>query len=89
MTTGSPTLTYLTLAVFPFYIVHQTVIVVVAHHLAKLGLPQGLEGAILIATTFAACFATYEVVRRVGVLRPLFGLKYQPAGAGPALATQV
>lgn len=75
LTRGGPALTYLTLAVFPFYIVHQTVIVVVAHHLAKLGLNQGLEAAILIATTFAACFATYEIVRRVPVLRPLFGLK--------------
>ena len=51
-------------------------IVVVGHHLAKLGLPQGLEAVILITATFAACFATYEVVRRLGPLRPLFGLKW-------------
>lgn len=72
---GGPALTYLTLAVFPFYIVHQTVIVVAAFHLSKLGLNQGLEAAILIGLTFAACFATYEIVRRVRLLRPLFGLK--------------
>jgi surface polysaccharide O-acyltransferase-like enzyme len=78
---GGPVLRYLTLGVFPFYIVHQTLIVVMAHNLAKLGLPQALEGAILVATTFAGCFATYEIVRRIPGLRFLFGLKGQPAAA--------
>ncbi|ATQ43398.1 acyltransferase family protein [Caulobacter mirabilis] len=81
LTRGGPALTYLTLAVFPFYIVHQTVIVVAAYHLSKLGLNQALEGALVIALTFAACFATYEIVRRVAVLRPLFGLKLAADGA--------
>jgi glucan biosynthesis protein C len=76
---GGPVLTYLTLAVFPFYIAHQTIIVVAGHHLARLGLPQGLEAAILLTLTFGGCFVTYEVVRRVNWLRPLFGLKPQPA----------
>lgn len=75
LTQGGPILTYLTLGVFPFYIVHQTVIVVAGHHLARLGLPQGLEALILVLLTFAACFATYAVVRRINPLRPLFGLK--------------
>jgi len=75
LTRGGPVLTYLTLGVFPFYIIHQTFIVVAGHHLAKVGLPQGLEAAILIGGTFACCFVTYEIVRRVALLRPLFGLK--------------
>lgn len=87
---GGPVLRYLTLGVFPFYIVHQTLIVVMAHNLAKLGLPQALEGAILVAATFAGCFATYEIVRRIPGVRALFGLKAQPAAAPasrpPALA---
>ncbi len=90
LTRGGPVLRYLTLGVFPFYLVHQTLIVVMAHHLAKLGLPQGLEGAILVAATFAGCFATYEIVRRIPGVRILFGLKGQPAEAlasrPPALA---
>ncbi|MDP3749409.1 MAG: acyltransferase family protein [Phenylobacterium sp.] len=75
LTRGGPVLTYLTLGVFPFYIVHQTFIVVAGHYLAQLGMNQALEAVILIAGTFATCFATYEIVRRVNVLRPLFGLK--------------
>jgi hypothetical protein len=90
LTHGGPVLRYLTLGVFPFYLVHQTLIVVMAHHLAKLGLPQGLEGAILVVATFAGCFATYEIVRRIPGVRILFGLKGQPAEAlarrPPALA---
>lgn len=86
LTRGGPRLTYLTLAVFPFYIVHQTVIVVAAFHLSKLGLNQGLEAAILIGLTIAACFATYEIVRRVPLLRPLFGLRAERR-AQPAVAS--
>jgi glucans biosynthesis protein C len=81
LTRGGPVLTYLTLGVFPFYIVHQTFIVVAGHHLAKLGLPQGLEALLLVAGTFATCLATYEIVRRVNWLRPLFGLKPEPRRA--------
>lgn len=76
---GGPVLRYLTVGVFPFYIVHQTATVVLAHHLARLGLPQGLEALILIAGTFAACFGTYEIVRRIPGVRVLFGLRAQPA----------
>ena len=53
---------------------------VAGHHLAKVGLPQGLEALLLIAGTFATCLATYEAVRRVNWLRPLFGLKAEPRG---------
>jgi peptidoglycan/LPS O-acetylase OafA/YrhL len=85
----TPALRYLTLGVFPFYLVHQTLIVVMAHHLAKLALPQPLEALILIVLTFAGCFATYELVRRIPGVRMLFGLKGQPtatASRPPAFA---
>jgi peptidoglycan/LPS O-acetylase OafA/YrhL len=86
---GGPVLRYLTLGVFPFYLIHQTLIVVMAHHLAKLGLPQGLEATILIVATFVGCFATYEIARRIPVACWLFGLKSQPraeASRPPVLA---
>lgn len=74
----APVLRYLTLAVFPLYIVHQTLIVVLAHHLAALGLAQGQEAGLLVVATFAGCFGCYEVVRRIPIVRWLFGLKSQP-----------
>jgi surface polysaccharide O-acyltransferase-like enzyme len=65
---------YLTEAVFPVYILHQTLIVSMAHWLKPLKLAPGTEGALLIVLTFAISFGVFEVVRRVAVLRPLFGL---------------
>jgi hypothetical protein len=75
---------YLTDAVFPYYIVHQTAIILIAHQLRGLGLPASIEATIVVLGTLASCAATYEIVRRVRVLRPLFGLKpgtpYVPSG---------
>lgn len=86
----SPALRYLVAAVFPVYILHQTVIVVVAHHLKPLAIPPLVEGPLLVAITLAACFAGYEAVRRVRWLRPLFGLKASKGAASdsPPLATE-
>jgi glucans biosynthesis protein C len=66
---------YLTDAIFPFYIIHQTTIEVVAHYLAKERLPLGLEATLLVGATVTSCIATYEIARRIAVLRPLLGLK--------------
>jgi hypothetical protein len=78
---------YLTDAVFPYYIVHQTAIILIAHQLRGLDLPVWLEAAIVIGGTFATCAVTYEIVRRVRVLRPLFGLRpgggWQPGHGEP------
>ncbi|MGZ3182856.1 MAG: acyltransferase family protein [Telluria sp.] len=65
---------YLAPAVFPFYILHQTLIVAMAHYAKPLQLPPAVEGPLLVIATFALCFAGYEIVRRVPLLRPLFGL---------------
>ena len=72
----SPLLRYLTLAVFPFYILHQTVIVVLAHALKPLRITPALEGPLLIVATFGVCLLGYELIRRIPLLRPLFGLKW-------------
>ncbi len=64
----------LTEAVFPFYILHQTIIVVAGHHLKALALPAPAEGALLVAITAAGCWLGYAVARRFSPLRPLLGL---------------
>jgi drug/metabolite transporter (DMT)-like permease len=75
---------YLTEAIFPFYIVHQTAIVLLAHFMKPLGLRPLVEGPLLVAATVAICVASFEVVRRVGWLRPLFGLAPKAAVKAPA-----
>lgn len=74
----------LTEAVFPFYLIHQTVIVVVAYWLMPATLPGWAEFAILVATTVAGCWAFYLVGRRVRVLRPLIGLRSHVTARRPA-----
>lgn len=71
----SPTRRYFTDAVFPYYIVHQTIIVAVVFALKPHGFTAASEAAIVIAATVVGCAATYEIVRRLPPLRPLFGLK--------------
>ncbi|WP_341895919.1 acyltransferase family protein [Ferrovibrio terrae] len=77
----TPLRRYLTDAIFPFYILHQTIIVMLGHRISGLGLSAGSEAALLAGATMAGCWAGYEAVRRVGWLRPLFGLRraVQPA----------
>jgi len=65
---------YLTTAIFPVYILHQTIIVVVAHALKPVNLLPAVEGPLLILVTVTGCLLGYEVIRRSVVLRPLFGL---------------
>lgn len=68
----------LTEAVFPFYLVHQTIIVVVAYWLIPAGLSGGVEFALLIAATILGCLGFYLVGRRIAPLRPLIGLRPLP-----------
>jgi len=71
----------LTEAIFPFYIAHQTIIVVAAYNLNRLHMPVAIEATLLIAITIAGCWLTYVVVRRIPLLRPLFGMPLKPAAA--------
>lgn len=66
-------------AVFPFYIVHHPAIVLIAWCTMPLGLLPGVQFALLLGGTVAACVATYLVGRQIGWLRPLIGLSLKPA----------
>ena len=79
----SPLLRRLSEAVFPVYILHQTLIVVIAVHLRPLGLAPLLEGPVLVLLTFAGCAAGVALIRRSSLLRPLFGLRQLPRGRPP------
>jgi glucan biosynthesis protein C len=81
-----PLLRYLTDAVFPCYLAHQTILVVVAHQLAPLNLPVEVEAPLLATSTLGGSLLVYELVRRIGPLRQLWGLKRQPAPRAPRTA---
>jgi surface polysaccharide O-acyltransferase-like enzyme len=86
---GGPVLDYLRDAVFPFYILHQTIIVAMGYALLGAGLSAWLEGVILVASTAAGCWLAYEyVIRRSGPLRPLFGLEHEPRVRSGRMASE-
>jgi len=62
-------------ATFPFYIIHQTMIVVVGYWLVKAGTSAGLQFPVLVVATVASCWAFYLGGREVNWLRPLIGLR--------------
>lgn len=67
----------LTEAVFPVYVLHQTVIIVASQWLLPLHWPPLVEGPALVVITFTLSYAGYALIRQIGVLRPWFGLKPQ------------
>jgi len=77
-TADGPVRRVLTQAIFPFYLVHQTIIVVAGHHLDALHLPLALEAALLIGATALGCWLFYDLARRVPLLRPWVGLRSKP-----------
>ncbi len=62
-------------SVYPWYMLHQTVIIVLVVWLAPLNLGPVAEPALLLAGTVLGCWGITSVVRRSRWLRPLFGLK--------------
>jgi hypothetical protein len=80
-----PRLTYLTEAVFPYYILHQTIIVVAGVFFSGFRMGGLAEFAAVVATTVAGCVLGHAlVIRRLGILRPLFGLRHRTAAAPAA-----
>jgi hypothetical protein len=70
-------LRYLNSGVFTYYIVHQAALLLCLYWLAPFGLHPGVEAGLIVFVTFTVCFVSYELVRRVGWLRLLFGQRYR------------
>ncbi|SDZ36852.1 Peptidoglycan/LPS O-acetylase OafA/YrhL, contains acyltransferase and SGNH-hydrolase domains [Variovorax sp. YR634] len=72
-------------SVYPWYVLHQTLIIVGVTALAPLALGPVIEPALLVALTLFGCWAlTDGLIRRFNVLRPLFGLKLRRAASAEA-----
>ncbi|MGB0514897.1 MAG: hypothetical protein ACPGJE_08670, partial [Wenzhouxiangellaceae bacterium] len=69
-------LPYATEAVVSWYILHQTITVVLGAGLTPYALGPIIEPALVLGGTILGCLVIHEfIVRRIGWLRPLFGLK--------------
>lgn len=73
-------LRYANEAVYPFYILHQTVIICLAYPLIHSPWPWIAKFVYLCIATFTICFGTYHfLIRRFSVLRIAFGMKPRKA----------
>jgi peptidoglycan/LPS O-acetylase OafA/YrhL len=62
--------------VLPFYILHQPVILSAGYFVVQWNLPAATKYFIIVFISFAVIMAIYELmVRRINVLRFLFGMK--------------
>lgn len=69
-------LPYCTEAVYPWYMLHQSLIILLLFWLKPTSLGPWLEPALVLGGTVVGCYVLHEfVIRRVGFIRPLFGLK--------------
>ena len=68
-------------AVYPWYMLHQSLIVLAAYWLVDRKLGAITEAAMVLLITIAGCWLIFAVVRRLGFLRPLFGMKPLPTGS--------
>lgn len=79
---NNPFLAYANQAVYPFYILHQTITVSLGYYVRDLDWGLGTKFLFLTAGTFVGSFVLYEfLIRRFNLLRPLFGLKSLPRRA--------
>lgn len=62
-------------AVYPFYIFHQVITVIIGFYLMDSPMPVFWKFVIMTVGTFGGSWILLEMVKRVRFLRPLFGLK--------------
>ena len=73
---NTPFLKYANEAVLPFYILHQTVIVILGYFVVQWAIPDLLKYVIILTGSFTAIMGLHEFgVRRFNLMRFLFGMK--------------
>jgi surface polysaccharide O-acyltransferase-like enzyme len=72
---NSAALRYANSAVYPFYIVHQTITILLGYAWLGWNAPFAIKFPALFAGTFLGSWLCFELVRRTPVIRVLFGMK--------------
>jgi hypothetical protein len=73
----SSVLGYFTRMVYPSYLLHQSVLIVAAFYLSSLNLGFFIEAFCVVVITVSFCLATYELLKRINIMRPLVGISLQ------------
>jgi glucans biosynthesis protein C len=78
LTFNTPFLKYANQAVLPFYVMHQTVLLVIGYFIVQWAIPDLVKFLLIAAGSFGIIMSLYEyLVRRVDIMRILFGMKPQ------------
>jgi len=90
LTQTRPFLTYANEAVLPFYILHQTVLLCVGYYVTRWDIPDALKFILISSSSFIVIMALYEfLVRRVNILRVLFGMKAKQMTAESRVTSRI
>ena len=65
---------YMGAASYPVYIIHQAILVAIAYYVVMLAIPPVLQFAAIVIFSLFLTFACYEIIRRIPVIRALFGI---------------
>jgi peptidoglycan/LPS O-acetylase OafA/YrhL len=68
---------YLAGASYPVYIIHHAVLVAAAYYLIAVPVPPVVQFTLIVLISLFVTFACYEIVRRIPVVRALFGIAVQ------------
>lgn len=83
-------LAYANEAVLPFYILHQTVLLCVGYIIVRLDIPDALKFIVIGLSSFVIIMAVYEfLIRRVNVMRALFGMKVKTRTVNSKVTSQI
>jgi glucans biosynthesis protein C len=73
--TTPPVIRYLNSGVYCYYIVHQTLIIIIAYYLTPMKLGGFLEPLVVILLVVSGCLLSFELVRRIPFISFLFGVQ--------------
>jgi len=89
LTFNKPYLQSLNEAVLPFYVLHQSVLIYVGYFVVQWSIPAELKWLIIVPLSFATIIGLIEIIRRVNVLRFLFGMKPLKPSVAPRAVRQL
>jgi surface polysaccharide O-acyltransferase-like enzyme len=79
-------LQYANKAVFPFYILHQTITIALVYYMLDWNAVVVVKFLIAVVGTFGISFLWYEfIIRRIRFLHPFFGLKWEKKESPPPI----
>jgi len=71
----SKSLQYLSQAAYPVYILHMIFLYLGSYFIFPLDIDVRIQFVLVLLFTIIGCFTSYEGIRRIAFIRPLFGLK--------------